>query len=652
LSFVGAANATDLIVNGSFETPSDGSGNFGGHCGDFSGNLCTGGASTCTGPLGWQSFAQYNFSQAYYAGPAIPASENPGNYYSFRQAAGWSEWGHFTTPMNPATFLSLTMPQYAASETVALTDAVSASDIDAGLGQYTFSAWLASYTEYPEQPYMALQFFSTPSGKPNPADFLGTAAIFDRTTSYPYAVAFANTNNWYDPGSGTNIPLDLSADHQWIKYLAAGTIPVGARQATVFISRSPNASTGGTDAGGSPSAQTYVDLVKLDVTGATPIQPAIVTPPASQIAAVGNSVGFTVTASGAPLTYQWRQNGVNLAGGTNSALAFPSVQAANAGSYDIVVTNSAGAITSTPPAVLTILNPLVLVSGQWDFLSGNLAASYGADLQYNDPGVSGTTDFGTTASYGISNITSGVVTPVMHFTPPSAQWGGYKMYHGAAPNGGGTNVNQYTLIYDVYYPAGSDGTWRSLLQTDVGNTSDGDLFVNPANGIGISGIYDGVVSAEAWHRLAFAIDLTGTDTGTATTPVIAKFIDGVKVGNQTTGLDAGKDGRWSLGPYALLFADNDGDVAEAYVSSVQFSNGRRADAYIEALGGPTALKIPGVIKAGVSNGAVTIGWTGGVALESADSPQGTWSTVPNTAGHYTFTPSPLSTAKFYRPKIF
>jgi hypothetical protein len=59
-----------------------------------------------------------------------------------------------------------------------------------------------------------------------------------------------------------------------------------------------------------------------------------------------------------------------------------------------------------------------------------------------------------------------------------------------------------------------------------------------------------------------------------------------------------------------------------------------------------------VIKAGVSNGAVTIGWTGGVALESADSPQGTWSTVPNTAGHYTFTPSPLSTAKFYRPKIF
>jgi hypothetical protein len=314
------------------------------------------------------------------------------------------------------------------------------------------------------------------------------------------------------------------------------------------------------------------------------------------------------------------------------------------------VYNSAGSLYSTPAAVLTVFNPLVLVTGQWDFLLGNLAASYGNDLQYYDATVQADTTFGTTAAFGIPDL-SGVPTPVMHFTPPAAQWGGCKMYHGAAPNGGGSYVNQYTLIYDVYYPAGSDATYRSLWQTDVGNTSDGDLFVNPGNGIGISSIYDGVVSAGAWHRLAFAIDLTGTDTGTATTPVIAKFIDGVKVGNQTAGLDAGMDGRWSLDPYALLFADNDGDVAEAYVSSVQFSNGRRPDAFIEALGGPSAFKIPGAIKAGLTSGAVTIMWTGGVALESADFITGPWTTVAGTAGQFSYTPTPLSTAKFYRPKI-
>src|ERR1019366_5326621 len=104
----------------------------------------------------------------------------------------------------------------------------------------------------------------------------------------------------------------------------------------------------------------------------------------------------------------------------------------------------------------------------------------------------------------------------------------------------------------------------------------------------------------------------------------------------------GMDGRWSLDAYALVFADNDGDVAEAYVSSVQFSNGRRPDAFIEALGGPTAFKIPGAIKAGLTSGAPTIMWTGGVALESADVITGPWTTVAGTAAHFTFTPTPMS----------
>jgi hypothetical protein len=364
--------------------------------------------------------------------------------------------------------------------------------------------------------------------------------------------------------------------------------------------------------------------------------------PAAQTVAVGNSASFTIgNAYGlGPFTYQWRQNGTNLAGKTAQSLAFPSVSLSAAGSYDVVVTGPGGSVTSPPPAaVLTVVNPPVFVTGQWDFLLGNLAASYGADLQYN--GDAGDTTFGTTTSFGISDI-NGTPTPVMHFTPSTAQWGGYKMYHGAAPNGGGAYVNQYTLVFDVYYPANSDLTWRSLWQTDTGNTSDGDLFVSTANGLGISSIYDGFVSPGAWHRIAAAFDLTG--------PVLTKFIDGVKVGNQTAGL-SGVDGRFSLDPHALVFADNDGDVAEAYVSCVQFSNGRRPDAFIEALGGPSPLKIPGIIRATLANGQVAIHWSGGVALQSADSPAGPWTTVSGTAGQSSYTPSPLGPAKFYRPQM-
>jgi hypothetical protein len=231
----------------------------------------------------------------------------------------------------------------------------------------------------------------------------------------------------------------------------------------------------------------------------------------------------------------------------------------------------------------------------------------------------------------------------MHFTPSTTAWGGYKMYHGAAPNGGGSYVNQYTLIYDILYTS-SASTWRSLLQTGTGNTSDGDLFLNPGSGIGISSVYEGFVAPDAWHRIAVAFDLAGPGQA----PVLTKFIDGVKVGNQTGGL-SNRDGRFALDPYALLFADQDGDVAEGFVSSIQFSDGRRPDAYLAALGGPSAAKIPGVIKASKSGANVVITWTGGVPLESAPSVTGPWTIVNGATSPY---PTPATGTTFYRPKLF
>src|SRR5207245_1982168 len=105
----------------------------------------------------------------------------------------------------------------------------------------------------------------------------------------------------------------------------------------------------------------------------------------------------------------------------------------------------------------------------------------GTDLQYFDATVQADTTFGTTTALGLSDI-NGQPATVMHFNPSALQWGGYTMFHRAAPNGGGAYVNQYTLIYDLYLPGGA---WRSLLQTGIGNTSDGDFFINPTGGVGI-----------------------------------------------------------------------------------------------------------------------------------------------------------------------
>ncbi len=61
----------------------------------------------------------------------------------------------------------------------------------------------------------------------------------------------------------------------------------------------------------------------------------------------GADVTFTVTAAGAaPLAYQWRKGGAPLSGASTNSLALTNVSINEAGSYDVVVTNALGSVTS------------------------------------------------------------------------------------------------------------------------------------------------------------------------------------------------------------------------------------------------------------------------------------------------------------------
>ncbi|MBE0545708.1 MAG: immunoglobulin domain-containing protein [Verrucomicrobia bacterium] len=69
--------------------------------------------------------------------------------------------------------------------------------------------------------------------------------------------------------------------------------------------------------------------------------------PRGAIVSPGVSQTFTVTAAGLPvLEYQWRLNGNEINGATEASYIIPSVSAADAGSYDVIVSNSSGSITS------------------------------------------------------------------------------------------------------------------------------------------------------------------------------------------------------------------------------------------------------------------------------------------------------------------
>ena len=91
----------------------------------------------------------------------------------------------------------------------------------------------------------------------------------------------------------------------------------------------------------------------LTVTSALP--PTIATQPSNQRVHVGQTAKFNVMATGTPpLSYQWRKNGVNIDGATRSSYTTsPTTQEDNGSLFSVVVSNSAGSVTSND-ATLTV----------------------------------------------------------------------------------------------------------------------------------------------------------------------------------------------------------------------------------------------------------------------------------------------------------
>lgn len=95
-------------------------------------------------------------------------------------------------------------------------------------------------------------------------------------------------------------------------------------------------------------AQTNIFITILPAVSASP--PNITNQPLSVTNLVGSNVTFSVTAGGTePLFYQWYFNtNKGLADATNASFPLTNIQTTNSGFYSVIITNSAGSITSTP----------------------------------------------------------------------------------------------------------------------------------------------------------------------------------------------------------------------------------------------------------------------------------------------------------------
>ena len=203
-----------------------------------------------------------------------------------------------------------------------------------------------------------------------------------------------------------------------------------------------------------------------------------------------------------------------------------------------------------------------------------------ATLAYRDTTGSGwgpvRTTFPATGGAALPNLPDGA-SSVMAFakTAPSE---GYTLTHNFPPSGAFKNsglVSNYSVVMDVLWPATSDGVWRALLQTSLGNADDADWFVKNAfgGGIGISQ-YFGALQPGVWYRIAMVVDAQTTGGS------LQFFVNGTRVGTISS---AGQ--RHALASQVLLFADNSNETAAGYLNALLISPRSLTATEVAALGG-------------------------------------------------------------------
>jgi len=149
----------------------------------------------------------------------------------------------------------------------------------------------------------------------------------------------------------------------------------------------------------------------------------------------------------------------------------------------------------------------------------------------------------------------------------------YTVAHGIEPGGGGTMVNEFSLVLDIKIP--ELGHWYCFYQTDLSNTNDGECFVNTSGNVGVGDTYytNYALVPNEWYRIGISVK---NDS------IYNYYIDGNK---ELKGKPGPIDGRFSLDTALLLFADNNSEDYAIDVADVKLFSKALNEDEMEALGG-------------------------------------------------------------------
>lgn len=90
-------------------------------------------------------------------------------------------------------------------------------------------------------------------------------------------------------------------------------------------------------------------------------------PPQSATIQSGETLELSVGAQGTGLRYQWRKDGQDIPGATTSTYRKQNAQGSDAGTYDVIVSNDCGSVTSQRVAVsiLTTADDVITAGNAW-----------------------------------------------------------------------------------------------------------------------------------------------------------------------------------------------------------------------------------------------------------------------------------------------
>lgn len=147
---------------------------------------------------------------------------------------------------------------------------------------------------------------------------------------------------------------------------------------------------------------------------AAAVSPSITTQPVSRTVTAGQTVAFSLAATGtAPFSFQWYKNTTAISGATSSSYTTPATSTSDSGAlFKAIVTNSAGSVTSTS-ATLTV-NPAPtssLTANPSSLAFGNVTVGANSSIQttLSNSGSSSATISNVSIS-GAGFATSGVST--------------------------------------------------------------------------------------------------------------------------------------------------------------------------------------------------------------------------------------------------